>query len=42
MSCQAMSTFDVLTVKARPAVLPHWFEVLSNLALTIFASDLLG
>lgn len=42
MSCQAMRTFDVLTIKASPAVLPHWFEALRYCALTIFAGDLLG
>ena len=42
MSCQAMRTFDVLTIKASPAVLPHWFEALSHRTLTVFAGDLFG
>jgi len=42
MSCQAMRTFYVLTVKPCSAVLPHWLKVFRHCALTIFTGDLLG
>ena len=42
MSCQAMTAFDVLTVKSSAAVLSHRLVELCQCALTIFASDLLG